>query len=536
MKAGGSSSDSPLDSALAGMTSRTKPPPAPKVPPAALLGAALHALSEGVFLARCRLAPDGLRIAYANEAFCRMTGYTTAELAARGHGFLHVNPGDLPSLRRWHRTLTKGKPLQGDGRLRHRNGAELYAAWTYSALRDVRGRVTHIIAAYQDLTERHRLEEALIHSQRLDAVGRLAGGVAHDFNNLLSVINGYCEILADSLSDRPKARKEVAEIHHAGQKATMLVRQLLAFSRQQALAPRIIEVNQLVRENADIFQRLLKPDKALVLSLGVEAGNVRADPAQLRQVLLNLVLNARDALGAGGRVTLGTARREIRGRKRRPADVPPGCYVVLAVSDNGTGMDAGVRSHLFEPFFTTKDEGQGTGLGLALVYGVVQQSGGYIRVHSAPTAGSTFELYLPAVAESAEHLSISLPPLPVTGGRETLLVIEDDDVVRKMVAGILTSDGYAVVACRTPAEGLHEVRRLAKPVHLVCLDLDDRHRDGERLVRALQALQPTLRTVNISNHETPVLAWLAASRQTTLTKPYALGALLRAVRTLLDHP
>ncbi len=506
-------------------------------PPAALLGAALRDLNEGVFIAERRLLAEGLRIVYVNEAFCRMTGLTAAELTGRTHGFLHIAHADLLPLRRWHARLATAKPLQGQGYLSHKSQGTVYAAWTYSVLRNTRGRATHIVGSYRDLTGQRKLQEELTHSQRLDAVGRLAGGVAHDFNNLLSIINGYCEILTDTVGDNMKARKEVAEIHEAGQKATTLVRQLLAFSRRQAMAPKVINLNRLVRDNADILNRLLKPDKSLVLSLSEDLGNVRADPAQIQQVVLNLSINARDALRPGGQVTISTANREVRaGKSRRLNDLPPGRYVLLAVSDNGSGMDAETQEHLFEPFFTTKEEGQGTGLGLALVYGVVQQSGGFIFVHSAPNVGSTFEIFLPEVREPAAAPEGSLPPLPITRGRETLLVVEEDDVVRKMVAGILTSDGYQVIATKSPAEGLHEARKLAKPIHGVCVDHSDRAGDGERLVRALVTSHPALRIVCTSNQDTPPLSALAASRQTCLPKPFALSALLKAVRALLDAP
>lgn len=506
-------------------------------PPAALLGAALRDLNEGVFIADRRLFPEGLRLIYVNEAFCQMTGLPAAELTGRTNGFLHIARADLHALRRWHRRLANAKPLQGQGYLLHKTRGMIYAAWTYSVLHNSRGRVTHIVGSYSDMTDQRRLQEELTHSQRLDAVGRLAGGVAHDFNNLLSVINGYCEILNDTVGDNRKARKEVAEIHEAGQKAAMLVRQLLAFSRRQAMTPKVINLNRLIRDNADILNRLLKPDKSLILSLSEDLGNVRADPAQIQQVVLNLSINARDALQPGGQVTISTANREVRaGQSRRRNDLPPGRYVLLAVSDNGSGMDAKTQEHLFEPFFTTKDEGQGTGLGLALVYGVVQQSGGFIFAHSAPNVGSTFEIFLPEVREPATTPESSLPSLPMTRGHETLLVIEEDDVVRKMVAGILTSDGYQVIAAKSPAEGLHEARKLAKPIHGVCVDHSDRDGDGERLIRTLSASHPTLRVVCTSNQDTPPLSGLNASHQTCLPKPFALSALLKAIRALLDAP
>ncbi|HEY0947052.1 MAG TPA: ATP-binding protein [Opitutaceae bacterium] len=515
-----------------------RPTPRRRTPGAGLLAAALRDLSEGVFIAERRLGRDGLRIVWVNEAFCAATGYAAGELIGRGHAFLHTAPNDLVALRRWSRRLRPGAaPLMGEGYLHHRNGSTPYAAWTLSAVCDRRGRISCLVATYRDMTEKRQLQEALLHSQRLDAVGRLAGGVAHDFNNLLSVINGYCEILTTTVAGNAKALKELTEIHEAGQKATTLVRQLLAFSRRQEMSPQVIDLNRLVRDNAEILARLLKPDKTLELSLDESLDNVRADGAHLQQVLLNLTINARDALSPGGRVTIRTAMREAKaGLNRRLTDLPPGWYVVLTVADNGHGMDAQTQAHLFEPFFTTKEPGQGTGLGLALVYGVVQQNGGFITVQSAPDAGSTFEIFLPRVQEAAVDPHVTLPSLPATGGRETVLIIEADDVVRKMVAGILTADGYKVVAAATPLEGLAAVRRHAKRVQLVCLGVNDRPHEAEQLVRALLGEEPGLRLLATPDEAYTPYSWLPAAAQAALPKPFALSAVLKAVRALLDAP
>ncbi|MCC5025078.1 MAG: hypothetical protein J6386_20850 [Candidatus Synoicihabitans palmerolidicus] len=265
------------------------------------------------------------------------------------------------------------------------------------------------------MTSNRRLQDALIHSQRLDAVGRLAEGVAHDFNNLLSVINGYCEILHNSIGKNEKARKEINEIHRAGQRASNLVRQLLAFGRRQALDPRVIEPNRLIRENAEILSLLLGEERSLELSLDEQTGNIRIDPTQLQQVLLNLVLNARDATQPGMRVTVSSENRIVPpGLNRRLTDMALGPYVMLRVSDNG--MDEETKAVLFEPSFTTKDEGMGTGL--ALVYGVIQQSGGHLFVQSELGQGTSFEIVLPQVEQPASVALGTLTPLPVTRGRE----------------------------------------------------------------------------------------------------------------------
>ncbi len=500
-----------------------------------LLATALRGLGEGVFLAAPSLRADGLRILFANDRLGEMTGYAPAELVGCGHTFFHADPSVLARLRSWLRKLEPDIMLSGEGYLACKSGAPVYAAWNFSPLFDTHGRPTHVVATYRDMTDKRRLQEALVHAQRLDAVGRLAGGVAHDFNNLLSVINGYCEILAARLSPHDPTRREVQEIHGAGQKAAVLVRQLLAFSRRQELHPHVINLNRLVRDHAAILGRFLGNAGRLHLDLAPGLPNVRADPAQIQQVLLNLTLNARDALRRHGGVTISTALREIKhGTNRRVTDTPPGRYALLAVSDNGIGMDTATQAQLFEPFFTTKEAGKGTGLGLAMVYGVVQQSGGYLQVHSAPGVGTTFEIFLPAVRERAANLSNGLPILPATRGRETVLLVEQDDVVRKMVAGILTADGYKVLAARRPGEALREARRRG-PVHLLVVQLGDPGGENEKLARALYAAQPALRVVDTGHPAGQPLAWLDAERQTCLAKPFELSLLLRAIRALLDH-
>lgn len=505
---------------------------APRVP-AALLAAALRAQSEGVFIAVRGRGRQGLKIVFANDSFCAMSGYSAKALVGRPHGVLHADKSDLDRLQRWLPRAQPGQPLVGDGFLVRADGSTITAAWSFDPLVDARGHVTHVVATYRDQTERRRLHEALVHAQRLDAVGRLAGGVAHDFNNLLSVINGYCEMLAAHVSANPQAMREVAEIHNAGRKAAALTQQLLAFSRRQPLDIRPVNLNALVRDNAEILGRLLGTAGRLEFELADDLANTRTDPAQFQQVILNLVLNARDALRDHGRIVVSTANREIKpGQNRRATDTPPGRYVVLTVTDNGTGMDADTQKHLFEPFFTTKPEGKGTGLGLALVYGVVQQSGGFIAVRSAVLVGSTFEIMLPASTEPVEAPPAPVAPLPSLRGNESVLLVEEDDVVRKMVEGMLTADGYRVVAVRTFAD-VRADEAPARPLHLLVANLAG---DGEKAARRLLAEHPALRVLCTSQDGRPPAdyPWLPAARRAAIGKPYALSELLRAARKLLD--
>ena len=287
-----------------------------------------------------------------------------------------------------------------------------------------------------------------------------------------------------------------------------------------------------MRDNAEILQRLLGEAGRIELDLADTIANVRTDPAQFQQVLLNLVLNARDALRDNGRIVVRVSNREVKaGHNRRATDTPPGHYAVLTVTDNGTGMDAETQKHLFEPFFTTKPEGKGTGLGLALVYGVVQQSSGYITVKSVVLVGSTFEVLLPVVNSPVDEPPASVAPLPSVRGNETVLLVEEDDLVRKMVAGILTADGYRVTAAKTFADASRE----AAPDWPVQLLIASPMGEGEKFARRLLATYPNLRVLCTSNHDgTPRVPWLPDGRQACIHKPYALSELIRAARKLLD--
>ncbi len=514
------------------MSNRKTGTPTRRRVPATLLAAALRAQSEGVFIGARNGLARGLEIVFANDSFCAMTGRAPTELVGRAHGLLHVDAADLKRLQRWMKSAQPGQPLVGEGLIARKDGTTISTAWSYDPLFDRSGRLTHVVATYRDQTQKRRLQEALVHAQRLDAVGRLAGGVAHDFNNLLSVINGYCEMLAAHVAANPQALREVAEIHHAGRKAAALTQQLLAFSRRQPLNARVINLNLLVSENAAILRRLLGNAGRLELELAENLPNVRTDPAQFQQVLLNLVLNARDALRDSGRILVSTTVREIRpGQNRRATDLPPGRYVSLAVTDNGTGMDAETQKHLFEPFFTTKPEGKGTGLGLALVYGVVQQSGGHIQVRSELLVGSTFDVILPAVPEPVDELPPAVAPLPSLRGTESVLLVEEDDVVRKMVAGILTADGYHVTALKF----FSSLTREGLPKRPFQLFIGSLAGEAERTVRRLVEKHPGLRLLctGPSDLRGP-LPWQSPERQAVIHKPYALSELMRAARKLLD--
>lgn len=508
-----------------------------KKSPTPLLAAALGSLSEGVLVLARPLRKSGLAIVHANAAFCRMSGYAADELATMGHGLLHVDLADRERLAAWLRVTKGDQSLTGESALRRKDGSTFSAHWVFNLVTEPTGKAAHIVAIYRDTTEHRGLRQVQDNTQRLEAVGRLAGGVAHDFNNLISVINGYCEMLAPMLQDRPQALREVTEIHNAGRKAAELTRQLLAFGRRQPLDMQAIDLNQFIVENEGTLARLLGSAGALELELDDAAGHVRTDPTQLQQVLINLVVNARDALRDKGVVTLRTGSRVIKaGHNRRATDPVPGTYALLAVADNGTGMDKETLDQLFEPFFTTKAKGKGSGLGLSLVYGVVQQSGGTIAVRSELLVGSTFEISLPQVpapARPVRTMPVSpIPAIPTTKGHEVVCVIEDDAVLRKMVAGILTTDGYRVIDAADAAEAKQRTAAFEKPVQLLIANFGN---ESEKLAKALHRRAKALRVLNACNHNAcRTLTWLAAEHQAFLPRPFALSELLKAVRRLLD--
>ena len=517
------------------MSSASKPRSASTAPNATVLSRVFNGLSEGVAVTQKEFGPKGLVIEHINPALALISGRDATELIGQPHGILHHDRKDLTPMRRWLKELPEAQPFTQEGYLKRKDGTLVFVAWTLTALTDAHGSVTQIMITYRDMAANQQLREALVHSQRLDAVGRLAGGVAHDFNNLLSVINGYTEILHHRLGEASGVQKELLEIHQAGQRASTLVHQLLAFGRRQSMDPRVIEPTRLIREHVDILARLLGEHRSLEIDLAEDTGNVRVDPTQLQQVFLNLVLNARDATKEGGRIMVRTQNVTIAPKhSRRVADPKPGDYVVISVADNGSGMTADTRKTLFEPFFTTKGEGKGTGLGLALVYGVVTQSGGHILVDSELGQGSTFKIYLPRTKESTDPVRGKLAPLPVTGGRETLLIIESDAVVCKMIAGILTADGYEIIACSGCSTAAVEVKRIKSAIHLMIADPIAEDGDVAQLARRLHRDQKGLRVLGIPNVACEPIPGIPAKHQCQLPKPFALSSLLYDVRSLLD--
>jgi CheY-like chemotaxis protein len=371
----------------------------------------------------------------------------------------------------------------------------------------------------------------------MEAVGRLAGGVAHDFNNLLTGIIGYADLLRSGLPADNELRADAEEVRKAADRAAALTRQLLAFSRRQVLQPQSLSLNEAVGEMERMLRRLIGEDVELVTDTDPDLGLVEADPGQIEQVIANLVVNARDAMPGGGRLILRTANVEVDGHPRTEPQMRPGSYVLLSVSDSGSGMDTETQSRMFEPFFTTKDVGKGTGLGLATVYGIVKQSGGYIWVTSAPRAGTTFDIFLPRAERTSRAESSGRPalPRPARTGTETVLVVEDERLVRDLIARDLGERGYTVLTAENGAEALEIASGRSEPVDLVLTDVVMPELGGPELAARLTAEQPGLKVVYMTGYaERAVVGELAP--WPLLQKPFNVGALADTLREVLDAP
>lgn len=466
----------------------------------------------------------GTGILYCNDAFCRLTGYVAAELEGLNSRLLHGPRTDLAGLRLARQPGHAPDEGSGEGWLYRKSGAEFFARWNFRPLNTTPD--GPMIVVFHDHSEFWRQREALLQSQKLDTVGLLASGVAHDFNNLLSVINGYCEILMPKVANQPEVEKEVKEIHRAGLQAAAVARQILEFSRRQDTEPTVVNFNTLIREVSEILRRVCGDSIELELRLASDLGNTRINPTHFQQVLLNLCFNARDAMPSGGRLVLRTYNHTIVTplRASRPA-LGAGSHVALEVTDQGTGMTPAVLGRIFEPFYTTKVHG--TGLGLAISQGIVRQAHGHIAVRSTPGQGTTFEVLLPETAEPEQPTLATLERLPATAGTEAVLLVEREDTLRRMIAGILATDGYSVTEAATPDEA---ARRGPSP-QLVIADLD--HAPARTLVAQLQAAHPGLKLIDVGERA-PVLPDFAPNAVAHLPKPFALSALLQQIRALLD--
>ena len=472
-----------------------------------------------------------------NSATIELTGYSRAELLARSIG--DMVPADARALARAHFDQAQNEGLAaGEISILRKDGER--RTWNVKAVRLTEGR---LMAFATDISEQLRqrdkvreLEEQAHQSQKLETVGRLAGGIAHDFNNLLTVINSYATFVAEDLDEGDPMRADVEQIREAGDRAAALTRQLLAFSRKQILAPRILDLNQVVGDLTQMMSRLLGEDIDFVTRLAADLGQVRADPSQVEQVLMNLAVNARDAMADGGKLTVETANIDLdEAYLSAHPDATQGSHVLLAVSDTGPGMSDEIKSRIFEPFFTTKGRGDGTGLGLATVYGIVKQSGGAIRVHSELGHGATFKVYLPrVVGERSEVVEVS--DAGDLGGTETILVVEDEPAVRLLARRILESSGYRVLAAANGGEALLLCEQRVGAIGLVLTDVVMPQMSGRALVDRLSEICPGLTVLFMSGYTDNAIVHHGVLDEGThfIAKPFTARALLEKVRLVLD--
>jgi PAS domain S-box-containing protein len=498
------------------------------------------------FLAAIEQAGDGIvitdpagMIEYVNPSFERMTGYTRAEVVGGTPRLLKSGRQDDSFYRELWDTLKRGDVWKGHFTNRKKDGSLYEEEAAISPVRDAAGTVIKYVATKRDVTRERRVEEQMRQSQKMEAIGELAGGIAHDLNNVLTVINGHAELLIErTKGGSAPIAKSAAEILNSGRRAALLVRRVLAFSRRQMLQPKVLDLNGVVESMKDMLQCLMSERIDVSLALDPEAAFIEADPSQLEQVLVDLAVNARDAMPKGGRLLIGTSNAIPEGSfAQSHPDLRPGPYVVLSVSDTGSGMTAEVKNRIFEPFFTTKDKSKGTGLGLAMVYGIVKQSGGEIEVQSAPGQGTTFRVYLPiAGTRSFSELADAAAQSSVRGS-ETVLVVEDEAPVREFVSTVLKGLGYTVLEASDGLGAIRAAGEHAGPVHLAITDLAMPSMGGGMLADKLARVRPGAQVLYISAYSsesaTPIEAEGPAMH--VLSRPFSAATLAQKVKDVLSR-
>ena len=477
-------------------------------------------------------------ITFASPSSADVLGFGPEELVGTSH-LAHVHPDDVSRVAEEFLALVQepGASRRIEFRVRHRDGGWRHLQAEARNLLRVPA-VSGVVTNSRDVTEQRQLEQRLLQAQKLEGVGRLAGGVAHDFNNLLVAILGYAQLLEEGIRAGKPSLEDLAEIRDAGERARDLTRQLLAVARRQVVEPRVMDLNDELRDAERLLHRVLGEEVALTVVPAAALWHVKADRAQVQQLLLNLAVNARDAMPQGGRLTLKTSNALLDERYAQVhPGVRPGPYALLAVSDSGVGMSPEASAHLFEPFFTTKPTGEGAGLGLATVYGIVKQAGGHVSVHSEPGRGTSFEIYLPRTEETAAPFR----PLPAPRehrGSETVLLVEDAPAVRELAARALTEAGYRVLQAGNAREALEAAEVEAGPVHLLLTDVVMPDTSGHKLAEALKQARPAIRVLYMSGYaeDTIVHHGVLEPGVNFLGKPFTPSSLQEKVRQVLDAP
>jgi PAS domain S-box-containing protein len=480
------------------------------------------------------------RFVLVNQATAQVYGTTVETLVGKTDADFNPNVDEIAHFLRYDRdVMSSGQPriIAEEPVTNPATGDTRWFQTIKVPLRSLQEGTATLLGVSTEITERKRLEEQLLQSQKMEAVGQLAGGVAHDFNNILTAIVGYTDLLAAELEGNARQLEDLEEIRKAARRAAALTRQLLAFSRKQVLEPRIIDVNSVVLNLDKMLRSLISENIELKTDLADNLAAARADPNQIEQVIMNLAINARDAMPDGGTVTIETRNTTLdEAYAAQHVSVIPGEYVMLAVTDTGCGMDEKTKSRIFEPFFTTKPAGRGTGLGLSTVYGIVKQTGGNIWLYSEPGKGTTFKIYLPAIAALPEDIGKVAPAEAARPGRGTVLVVEDDDQLRRLTHRALAGQGYTVLEADRGSTALDIARRHKGQIDLLLTDVIMPDTNGRKLAETIQAARPGLRVLYMSGYPDGAIAshGMLEPGVAYLAKPFTTEAITRRVREVLE--
>jgi two-component system cell cycle sensor histidine kinase/response regulator CckA len=477
-------------------------------------------------------------IEYVNPAFEALTGYSRQEAEGKTPRILKSGEQGSETYQELWKAILCGTVYRSILVNRKKNGELYYIEQSISPVRDTAGSITHFISNGRDLTERYRLEAQLLQAHKMDAIGRLAGGVAHDFNNLLTIITSNSELALDAVIQGTPLEHKLQEILSAAWRAAQLTRQLLAFSRKQPQSLRILEPNPLIAEITQTLRRLIPEDIELTFVPGAGVGRVRADPVQIEQILMNLAINARDAMLKDGEIRIDTSDVHLDDEylHRKQAIIPTGHYVLITVSDNGAGITPDHLPHIFEPFYTTKPSGKGTGLGLATVYGIVKQNRGFIWAYSELGVGTVFKIYLPCVTGKGRKIEIHEKKLEAAAtGSETILLVEDEDAVRRASAEFLSLHGYTVLEARDGLDALAVAKDYGSTIHIVVTDVVMPNIGGGQLAKELKSRRPEARVLFVSGYAGKiVMEHKAVNLETNfLQKPFTLKQLSAKIREAL---
>lgn len=498
---------------------------------------ATRAVSQGILITDPHQHDNP--IIYASPSFENLTGYSEAEVVGRNCRFLQGPMTARSTVADLREAIRNGKECTVELVNYRKDGSQFWNSLSVTPVRDEGGKIVHFVGVIADVTQRRSLEDQFRQAQKMEAIGQLAGGVAHDFNNLLTIISGYSEIMLSKLPDSDPMLISVKAIAEAGDRAAGLTRQLLAFSRQTVLEPQILDLNDVVRKSEKLLRRVIGEDVVLTSVLEPALRRVRADPGQMGQILMNLAVNARDAMPRGGHLTIETRNVDLDvAYANTHVEVQPGSYVLLTVSDTGVGIAPEIRSRIFEPFFTTKGMGKGTGLGLSVLHGIVKQSNGSIGVYSEVGVGTTFKIYLPAIDADASSTAAAAPSQPPVGnGMETILLVEDEDSVRELALLTLRSHNYKVIPAASGAEALREARERETGIDILVTDVVMPKMSGRQLADELRPRFPKMKVLFVSGYTDDAIVrhGILRAEVAFLQKPYTPSMLLKKVRQVLDQ-